>query len=130
MVRLSLDEKIFLLVYECAESAGLVQIPLVFRRTFLDVLRKHTVICSNDAKPRNERQNTPVYKSRQNNGKKPCGDGKSAEGIHAVSAVHKTNKFFLQNIRLPDRMSKNRFILISYHTLREGKVNKPVIKKI
>ena len=51
MMSLSLGKEIFLSAYKCTEFTGFTQIPLVFGRTLIDVLREHTVIGSDNSEP-------------------------------------------------------------------------------
>lgn len=122
MVGLALRHQVFLFVKSSPQLVSLIQIPLVFRRTFVDVSGKHTEVSVNDACPGHKGKDQAVVPAGKNHGDKPGDNRKFSQRIHTVTAVHKSDKFFFHVYQPPKYMF--------HHTLYRGKVNKLPIKNI
>jgi hypothetical protein len=91
MVGLALMHQVFLLVEGSPQLVCPIQIPLIFRRTLVNIPGKHAKIGINDTCPGHKRQNYAVAPACQNHGDKSCNDGKFTQRIHSITTVHKSN---------------------------------------
>lgn len=79
MVGLSLGEEILLCVKPMAQLRRMMQKPLIFRRPFIGVSRKHPVISQNNSCPCKERNHSVSGKIIHNNKNKRQSHGKAPQ---------------------------------------------------
>lgn len=102
MVCPALCHHIFLACKPAADFVCFSEICLVFRRTFINVLREHPEICKDNTCPGEQGEDVIVKPSCKHHGDKSCDNCKFSERVDSVSSVHESHEFFFQINHLPN----------------------------